>query len=659
MREAEARDLAARADLLLFVVDHDLIRAEYEPLTALARQGKRPIVVLNKVDRLVDQDRDAILAKLRERLAGIVPRDDVVPVAASPRPTLVRVTQPDGSVQTVYDVEPPDLGALEDRIAAILRREGDVLRAGNLLLRAHLLGKKAQEQVAQERRERAQAVVDKFQWITAGTVFTNPIPALDLLANGAVQFQMISEIASVYGVEITSNHVRMIGLQMIQTLLKLGMVEAATSLIAGPVQVVACRLRGRRGGPGGLDGLPDAHLRPDLHRVLRPRPVLGRRRHAGRPGPPVRPEQPRRVPPGVRQAGHRPGPEPEGQGREASGGQGILSGAEARAPARGTITSKETSMSLYPNEHETIEGVGRALRAGRTTCVEVLEECFDRIEEWETRIRAWVRVDRPGAIERARALDEELAAGRCRGPLHGIPVGIKDIIDVAGMPTAAGFKPWAGRVADRDCPIVAGLREAGAVILGKTVTTQFAWVDPPPTKNPWDLDRTPGGSSSGSAAAVALGMCLGAVGTQTGGSIIRPASFCGVAGLKPSHGDHDRDELRGSCRSPPASITSGPSPGPSMASRSSSRSSAATGGMTRVVMTIGRPRPSPRWTSGSSATGKGHPGWAGSAASSRTGPTRRCAGSSTGRSRRWPTPERAWARPVYRSKCPKSCATIA
>ncbi|MBV8267499.1 MAG: GTP-binding protein, partial [Planctomycetaceae bacterium] len=233
MREAEARDLAARADLLLFVVDHDLIRAEYEPLTALARQGKRSIVVLNKVDRLVDQDRDAILEKLRERLTGIVPRDDVVPVAAAPRPTLVRVTQPDGSVQTVYDVEPPDLGALEDRIAAILRREGDVLRAGNLLLRAHLLGKKAQEQIAQERRERAQAVVDKFQWITAGTVFTNPIPALDLLANGAVQLQMISEIASVYGVELTSNHVRMIGLQMIQTLLKLGMVEAATSLIAG------------------------------------------------------------------------------------------------------------------------------------------------------------------------------------------------------------------------------------------------------------------------------------------------------------------------------------------------------------------------------------------------------------------------------------------
>jgi aspartyl-tRNA(Asn)/glutamyl-tRNA(Gln) amidotransferase subunit A len=193
-------------------------------------------------------------------------------------------------------------------------------------------------------------------------------------------------------------------------------------------------------------------------------------------------------------------------------------------------------MALYPNEHETIEGVGRALRAGRTTCVEVLEKCFDRIEEWEPRIKAWVRVDRTGAIAQAQSLDEELAGRRCRGPLHGIPIGIKDIIDVKGVPTVAGFGPWRDRVAQRDATVVASLRGAGAVILGKTVTTQFAWIDPPSTRNPWDLDRTPGGSSSGSAAAVAVGMCLAAIGTQTGGSIIRPASFCGVCGLKPSFG---------------------------------------------------------------------------------------------------------------------------
>lgn len=192
-------------------------------------------------------------------------------------------------------------------------------------------------------------------------------------------------------------------------------------------------------------------------------------------------------------------------------------------------------MGLFPHEHETIAGVGRALREGKQSCEDVLERCLDRIEEWEPRLKAWVLVDREGALIQARALDEELASGRWRGPLHGIPIGIKDIIDVAGLPTAAGFAPWAGRIAKRDARIVASLRSAGAVLLGKTVTTQFAWIDPPPTRNPWDLERTPGGSSSGSAVALAVGMCLGAIGTQTGGSIIRPAAFCGVAGLKPRY----------------------------------------------------------------------------------------------------------------------------
>lgn len=232
-REAAARDLAARADLLLFVVDHDLIRTEYEPLVALARQGKRSIVVLNKKDRFVEDDLDAVLGKLRERLDGIVPKADVVAVAAAPRPMMVRVRKPDGSEQTVMEVEPPDLEALEDRIAAVLAREGDALRAGNLLLRAHLLSKSAQEQLTRERDRRAQTVIDRYQWVTAGAVFANPIPALDLMATGAVQFQMISEIAAAYGIELTTSHVKMIGGQMIQLLLKLGMVEAATSLIAG------------------------------------------------------------------------------------------------------------------------------------------------------------------------------------------------------------------------------------------------------------------------------------------------------------------------------------------------------------------------------------------------------------------------------------------
>jgi Asp-tRNA(Asn)/Glu-tRNA(Gln) amidotransferase A subunit family amidase len=200
------------------------------------------------------------------------------------------------------------------------------------------------------------------------------------------------------------------------------------------------------------------------------------------------------------------------------------------------------SLRLFPPQAETIAGVGVDLRGGRRSCRDVLEGCLARVDRWEPEVRAWVLLERDGARTYAGELDAELASGRWRGPLHGIPVGIKDIIDVAGLPTAAGSRRWADRVATEDAAVVARLRAAGAVILGKTVTTAYASFDPPVTANPWDRGRTPGGSSSGSAAAVACGMCLGALGTQTGGSITRPASFCGVAGLKPSYG---RLSLRG------------------------------------------------------------------------------------------------------------------
>jgi Asp-tRNA(Asn)/Glu-tRNA(Gln) amidotransferase A subunit family amidase len=196
--------------------------------------------------------------------------------------------------------------------------------------------------------------------------------------------------------------------------------------------------------------------------------------------------------------------------------------------------SPETYPRLFPSPDQTIAGIGRTLREGRTSCVEILNGCFAQIDEWENKVHAWVVLDRERALEQARGLDDELKNGKDRGPLHGIPIGIKDIIDVAGLPTACGAKRWANRIAESDANVVANLREAGAVIMGKTVTTPYAWIDPPITRNPWNLERTPGGSSSGSAAAVACGMCYGAIGTQTGGSITRPASFCGVAGMKPS-----------------------------------------------------------------------------------------------------------------------------
>src|SRR5439155_24092213 len=165
-----------------------------------------------------------------------------------------------------------------------------------------------------------------------------------------------------------------------------------------------------------------------------------------------------------------------------------------------------------------------------------LEQCLARIDRYEPKVRAWVFIDRERARQDGERLTTELKAGQDRGPLHGIPVGIKDIIDVFDMPTACGSKRWAQSYARRDATCVERLRQAGAVIMGKTVTTAYASFDPPPTRNPWNLERTPGGSSSGSAAAVACGMCLGALASQTGGSITRPASYCGVYSLKPTYG---------------------------------------------------------------------------------------------------------------------------
>jgi Asp-tRNA(Asn)/Glu-tRNA(Gln) amidotransferase A subunit family amidase len=162
--------------------------------------------------------------------------------------------------------------------------------------------------------------------------------------------------------------------------------------------------------------------------------------------------------------------------------------------------------------------------------------CLDRIAAVEPEIQAFAHLDPDNAIAQARALDERKARGMALGPLHGVPVGIKDIIDTADFPTECGSAFLAGRRPYHDAHVVKRLREAGAVIMGKTVTTEFAYFHPGPTRNPHDTTRTPGGSSSGTAAAVAAGMVPLALGTQTNGSVIRPASFCGVYGLKPSRG---------------------------------------------------------------------------------------------------------------------------
>jgi Asp-tRNA(Asn)/Glu-tRNA(Gln) amidotransferase A subunit family amidase len=177
-----------------------------------------------------------------------------------------------------------------------------------------------------------------------------------------------------------------------------------------------------------------------------------------------------------------------------------------------------------------------AMRAGQLTSEELVADCLARIQALEPTVQAWAFLDPDYAMQQARRADEERRAGKVFGPLHGVPVGVKDIIDTADMPTEYGTPLHAGRRPERDAAVVTRLREAGAVLLGKTVTTEFAYYAPGKTTNPHDPACTPGGSSSGSAAAVAAGMAPLALGTQTNGSTLRPASFCGVFGYKPTHG---------------------------------------------------------------------------------------------------------------------------
>src|SRR5688572_1757197 len=170
----------------------------------------------------------------------------------------------------------------------------------------------------------------------------------------------------------------------------------------------------------------------------------------------------------------------------------------------------------------------RLIRDGVISSEELVEACLDRIREVDAEVRAWAFLDPEYARGQARAADASRLAGRPVGPLHGVPVGVKDIIDTADMPTENGSVLHAGRQPARDATVVAMLRAAGAVIMGKTVTTEFATYAPGKTRNPHNPAHTPGGSSSGSAAAVAAGMVPLALGSQTNGSVIRPASFCGV-----------------------------------------------------------------------------------------------------------------------------------
>jgi Asp-tRNA(Asn)/Glu-tRNA(Gln) amidotransferase A subunit family amidase len=178
----------------------------------------------------------------------------------------------------------------------------------------------------------------------------------------------------------------------------------------------------------------------------------------------------------------------------------------------------------------------RLIREGAISSVELVEACLARILQVDAEVQAWAFLDPDHALAQARAADAWRGDGRPTGPLHGVPVGVKDIFDTADMPTENGTVLHAGRTPSRDASAVAMLRAAGAVIMGKTVTAELAGRTPGKTRNPHNPAHTPGGSSSGSAAAVAADMVPLALGSQTRGSVIRPASYCGVYGFKPTHG---------------------------------------------------------------------------------------------------------------------------
>src|SRR4051812_49625775 len=184
----------------------------------------------------------------------------------------------------------------------------------------------------------------------------------------------------------------------------------------------------------------------------------------------------------------------------------------------------------------------RAIATRELSPVELMQALLQRIERLDPKLNVFIRLDGDAAMAAARAAEAEIAAGRSRGKLHGVPVGIKDIIDVAGLPTTCHSKILIDNVASADAVCVARLRGAGAIVLGKLSTHEFAIGGPsfdlpfPPARNPWNPDHHPGGSSSGSGAGVCAGLFPLALGSDTGGSVRNPASCCGIVGLKPTYG---------------------------------------------------------------------------------------------------------------------------
>lgn len=228
-REQIARQLATEADLLLFVLDNDLRQSEYAPLRILAEIGKRSLILLNKADLYLDEDRDTILARLRSRVRGIVCTNDVIAISANPQ----QVRLEDG---TLLKPE-PDIMPLIRRLAAVLRAEGEDLLADNILLQSQRLADKARRLIDAQRRRQADKIVERFQWIGAGVIAVTPLPVVDLLGTAAVNAQMVMEIGRVYGCDINLERGRELALSLAKTLTGLGVVKGAITIITTALQL--------------------------------------------------------------------------------------------------------------------------------------------------------------------------------------------------------------------------------------------------------------------------------------------------------------------------------------------------------------------------------------------------------------------------------------
>ncbi len=228
-REKLARQLATEADLLLFVLDNDLRQSEYDPLKTLAEIGKRSLVILNKSDLYLDGDRELILARLRERVRGIISPSDVIAVSANPQSVRVE----DGTTLT----PDPDIMPLIRRMVAVLRAEGEDLLADNILLQSQRLADKARELIDAQRRRQADKIVDRFQWIGAGVVAATPLPVVDMLAAAAINAQMVVEIGRIYGCEINLERGRELALSLAKTLTGLGIVKGTITLVTTALQL--------------------------------------------------------------------------------------------------------------------------------------------------------------------------------------------------------------------------------------------------------------------------------------------------------------------------------------------------------------------------------------------------------------------------------------